>query len=124
MTADAKPKAQEASAIETNAIRALQGIVAVLKHAETELLDVQAALHAELEKGARLESSAGIQRLDSATQSVAGAAAFAEGLIKGIETGGDLDPSDLGDGIRPQNVLDRLLLAGDCAESSGDATFF
>lgn len=122
----ALPKTDSAEAQPTDpTVRALRGIHAALRHAESELLRVQAALSVQAEEGkVSSDPSKDIQRLDSATQGVAGTAAFAEALIRALELDSVVVPAALGDPIRPRDLRDRLLLVEGAASEDDETVFF
>ena len=107
-------------------VRALRGIYAALRHAESELLRVQAALAGQAipGEGGVQGSPRDIQRLDSATQSVAGTAAFAEALMRAIEVDSGVQPEELGDLIHPRDLRDRLLLVSGEEHQDDETLFF
>lgn len=106
-------------------VQALRGIYAALRHAESELLRVQAALSVQAGEGASAPGpSKDIQRLDSATQGVAGTAAFAEALIRALELDSVIVPADLGGPIHPRDLRDRLLLVEGADVESDETIFF
>lgn len=121
----ALPKSDSTAAQATEpTVRALRGIYAALRHAESELLRVQAALSEQVGEGRGVaDPSKDIQRLDSATQGVAGTAAFAEALIRALELDSAVVPAALGDPIRPRDLRDRLLLV-EGADTEDDETIF
>lgn len=106
-------------------VRALRGIYAALRHAETELLRVQVALSVQGQQGLGApDPSRDIQRLDSATQGVAGTAAFAEALIRALELDSEIVPAELGNPIHPRDLRDRLLLVGGAEPDTDETIFF
>lgn len=119
-----KPDSVEAQPTDPT-VRALRGIYAALRHAESELLRVQAALSVQVGEGrVGPDPSKDIQRLDSATQGVAGTAAFAEALIRALELDSVVVPAALGDPIHPRDLRDRLLLVEGASAEDDETIFF